>query len=187
MPKNNKIESVIIGEKYGRLKIISFHHSDKRWRKWYECSCDCGNNKIIMGSAIVSGNTRSCGCLSKEVQRAKRISYNHSEVTAIMLSYKRHAIRRGFCWELSRMFVENLINKNCYYCGSEPMNIKKTKNSLGEGLLYSGIDRIDSLKGYTENNVVPCCKICNYAKSNMTTQEFYIWAKRLNAMADQWG
>ena len=142
-----------------------------------------------MGSAMISGNTKSCGCLAQETKQAKRISKDHSDVTAIILGYKRHAERRGFKWLLSREFVERLIKENCFYCGSKPSNIKKTKNSIGDGLIYSGIDRVDSCKDYTEDNVVACCRVCNYAKSNMDINEFRDWAIKLgkNAMARQWG
>lgn len=187
MPKNNKPE-LQAGEKYNRLTVISFHHSDKRWRKWYNVRCDCGGEKIIMGSSMTSGNTKSCGCLSKEVQSSKRISKNHSEITAIILGYKRHAERRGYKWQLTRKDVEVLVKKNCFYCNSEPKNVKKTKNSIGDGLIYSGIDRIDNTKNYTKENCVPCCKVCNYAKSDMDLQEFQEWAIKIGkqAMAAQW-
>jgi hypothetical protein len=187
MPSNNAPPPVEIGKTYGRITVLSFHHSDKRWRKHYECRCACGNAKIIQGTLLKSGNTKSCGCLSTEVKKAKRISDNHSEVTAIILGYKRHAEDRGYKWELSREEVYLLINKPCFYCGCPPNNIKRTKNSLGNGLLYSGIDRKDNKGDYTVLNSVPCCRICNYAKSNMNTREFYNWAKQLNAMAEQWG
>lgn len=188
MPKNNKKE-LRPNEKFNRLTVLKFSHSDKRWRKWYVAKCDCGREKTVMGSAIVSGNTQSCGCLAKEIKQSRRISKHHSDITAVILGYKRHAEGRGFEWLLSRSFVEILIKKNCFYCGSEPSNIKKTKNSVGDGLAYSGIDRIDSEKNYTENNVVACCKICNYAKSNMTIDEFRLWAIKVGkrAMASQWG
>jgi hypothetical protein len=188
MPRNNKSE-LSPGKKFNRLTVLKFSHSDKRWRKWYLVRCDCGKEKTIMGSAMVSGNTKSCGCLAKETKQTKRISENHSDITAIILGYKRHAERRGFKWLLSRSFVEKLIKENCFYCGSSPSNKKKTKNSIGDGLLYSGIDRINSNKDYTEDNVVACCRICNYAKSNMTIEDFRLWAVRIGkkAMADQWG
>lgn len=178
-----------IGSKINRLTVVAFHHKDKQWRKYYVFICDCGQEKIIHGAAVVSGNTKSCGCLSEEVKKARRISLNHSEVTAIILGYKRHAIDRGFGWFLKRNEVEIIINKNCSYCGTPPSNIKKTKNSIGDGLLYSGIDRIDSMQGYTIANSIPCCKLCNYAKSNLSLKEFHSWAVRLGkkAMAEQWG
>ena len=177
------------GKKFGKLTILKFSHQDKRWRKWYLTKCECGIEKTIMGSAMISGNTKSCGCLAKQIKHNRRISKNHSEVTAIILGYKRHAERRGFKWLLSRKFVEKLIKENCFYCGIKPSNIKRTKNSIGDGLLYSGIDRINSSKDYTEDNVVACCRGCNYAKSNMNIDEFKTWAIRLGkkAMSIQWG
>lgn len=188
MPENNRPE-LKPGERFNRLTVVEFSHSDKRWRKWYKVKCDCGNKKIVMGSAMVSGNTKSCGCLAIEIKKSKRISKYHSDITAIILGYKRHAERRGFKWLLSREFVERLIKENCFYCDDEPSNIKKTKNSIGDGLLYSGVDRINSDKDYTEDNVVACCRVCNYAKSNMTIDEFKMWVIRIGkrAMAEQWG
>lgn len=183
-----KKQELVNGEKYNRLTVVSFSHSDKRRRKFYDVQCECGNHKKIMGSAMISGNTKSCGCFSREVKANKRISNNHSEVTAIILGYKRHAESRGFKWFLDREHVELLIASECLYCGSKPSNIKKTKNSISGGLFYSGIDRIDSNSDYTEKNSVPCCKICNYAKSNMDVDEFKEWAIRIGkkAMANQW-
>ena len=71
MPKNNKPE-LKKGQKFNRLTVLGYSHSDRRWRKFYKAKCDCGNKKIIMGSAMTSGNTKSCGCLSFEVKKRKR-------------------------------------------------------------------------------------------------------------------
>lgn len=169
------------------LKVISFSHKDGRWRKIWNVECRCGKTKKVLGSALVSGNTKSCGCYGIEKRRRSRISENHSEITAVMLGYKRHAKDRGFEWSLSRADVESVIFENCKYCGIPPSNKKKTKNSLEDGVLYSGIDRVDSSIGYSKENVVPACKICNFAKSNMTLEEFRDWAVRVGAMAEQWG
>lgn len=32
----------------------------------WECKCECGNIVIVRGSAITSGNTKSCGCKTNE-------------------------------------------------------------------------------------------------------------------------
>lgn len=39
---------------------------------WYRCDCACGaKDLLIMRQHLVSGNTRSCGCLRRE--NAKRV------------------------------------------------------------------------------------------------------------------
>jgi len=182
-----KASDIKPGCKIHRFTVESFSHKDKRHRKWWNCRCDCGTTKIVHGSAIVSGNTRSCGCLAREVKARTRKPKNGSEVTAIILGYKRHAENRGFRWILSRGQVESIVSRPCSYCGIPPSNIKKTRHSLPGGFRYSGVDRIDSTKDYTVENVTPACKICNFAKSNMTKKEFHDWAKRLASMASQWG
>jgi hypothetical protein len=177
-----------IGQKFNMLTIISFDHYDSHYRKHFLCRCECGKEKVIQGSLMSSGNTKSCGCYGMKVKKDKRISNHHSEITAIILGYKRHAKRRGFKFLLTREQVENIIKQDCFYCHSLPYNRQKTKNTIDEGLLYNGIDRIDSLGNYTINNVVPCCKICNNAKSNLTINEFKTWlTKAYKAMAEQWG
>jgi hypothetical protein len=171
------------GSKFGKLTIVSYHHSDKRWRKHYTCICECGKEKIIHGSAMVSGNTRSCGCISKETAAKKALPENGGVVNQIILQYKRHARSRNIPFLLEREEVDCLIRQPCYYCGEKAGNNKITKNCK-EGFRYNGIDRKDSSLPYQKNNVVPCCGVCNKAKGVMTDSEFINWAKRVAA---QWG
>jgi hypothetical protein len=73
----------------------------------------------------------------------------------------------------------------CAYCGIEPSNIlhRATRatdehgrrfrlTTGGTQLIYSGLDRVNPLVGYVPGNVVPCCKFCNFAKSDSTLTEF---------------
>jgi len=53
-----------------------------------------------------------------------------------------------------------LINKICYYCD--------TSIALEVG---GGLNRINSDKGYTLNNVRPCCAKCNRIMSDFTKEE----------------
>jgi len=63
MPQINKTK---IGEKYGKLLVIAFSHKNKRGEKYYLCRCECGNEKIIRGSNLRYGKTKSCGCLNSD-------------------------------------------------------------------------------------------------------------------------
>ncbi len=40
-------------------------------RRRYECRCDCGAMKIVAGRDLASGDTRSCGCLHRELFGAR--------------------------------------------------------------------------------------------------------------------
>ena len=182
------------GSKYGRLTVIKYAGIYKKpcgsSQSSYECLCDCGNRVTVLMQALKSGNTKSCGCLANEVKQNKRLPDHKGVINHIILQYKRHAKDRNFCWELDYDTVKNLIMSPCFYCGAEKSNHKVTKNCK-EGFDHNGIDRIDSSKGYTPDNVVPCCKICNKAKMDMDQKDFILWIQRAanhtKAMAEQWG
>lgn len=53
--------------------------------------------------------------------------------------------------------------------------------------VYSGLDRVDSKRGYTLNNVVPACIICNRAKTDLTREEWVAWIARAYAVTVKGG
>lgn len=59
-----------------------------------------------------------------------------------------------------------LCRSACWYCGDH--------SSL------NGLDRIDSNKGYTLDNVIPCCSLCNSSKGKKTVEEFLFWCKKIS-------
>lgn len=153
------------------------------------CVCDCGRKTTVLGHNLKSGNTKSCGCLSNKMKKLKILPNNKGVINQIILQYKRHAKDRNLSWNLTYEQVEKIIQQPCFYCGCEKSNRKVTKNCK-EGFDHNGIDRIDNNIGYEIKNVVPCCKICNYAKSNMSQKDFILWAVKVanhtKAMAEQW-
>ena len=56
-----------IGNVYGRLTVIEEAGKNKENRTLWLCQCECGNKKIIPGTNLRKGTTKSCGCLSKDV------------------------------------------------------------------------------------------------------------------------
>lgn len=59
------------GNRYGRLTVLSCKGFDKRGKTLWLCRCDCGNEKIVNGWSLRSGETKSCGCLQRETRLAK--------------------------------------------------------------------------------------------------------------------
>lgn len=62
----------LTGKRFGRLVVCRRAPSEKGARNgvYWICKCDCGRGKKILSSALLSGFTRSCGCLRSE--NAKR-------------------------------------------------------------------------------------------------------------------
>lgn len=64
-----KIRVNLSGKRFGRLIAISIHKVDAHGNSSWLCKCDCGVETIVRMPNLRSGNTRSCGCLSREMPR----------------------------------------------------------------------------------------------------------------------
>lgn len=58
----------LVGKKFGKLTVL--RDTGTASRSTWECQCECGNVAMVTGDRLVSGNTKSCGCLQKEVASA---------------------------------------------------------------------------------------------------------------------
>lgn len=55
-----------IGNTYGYLTVIERAENTKEGRAMWKCKCKCGNETIVLGKHLRSGNTKSCGCFQRE-------------------------------------------------------------------------------------------------------------------------
>lgn len=143
--------------------------------------CRCKKLLEVQLTNIRNGNSICCGktpCRTNKLKgrRSKETSYK-----ALLYSYKKHARERNLSFELTYDEFKNMLSKNCIYCKAEPFAIYQILDSntksvrAGIPIKYNGIDRLDSQKGYTVQNTVSCCKICNRAKSDLPLAEFLKW------------
>lgn len=103
---------------------------------------------------------------------------------ALRRLYTQHrasAGRRGIDFTLDEDEHRALVLAPCWYCGAPPCN---TLSYAGYELEYSGIDRLDSHRGYGAGNVVPCCRFCNTLKGSMPLAR---WAGFIVDLVQAWG
>lgn len=184
-----KILDIKVGDKFGRLTVLERAGIGSNGHRMYLCLCECGNKKELKGASIHKGTARSCGCLRKGPKKnPRRPKTERGEVglRTKMSSYRIHANKRGISFDLTEEEFRELTQKNCYYCGVAPNMIAKgsmtSKNEdtrKNAEYVYNGVDRIDSSKGYSVENCVPCCRGCNVAKWDYTTEEFFALVKRI--------
>lgn len=63
----------LTGQRFGKLTIIEQSKNDKGTGAFWKCLCDCGNETIVVGSHLRSGDTSSCGKCKKEIKQKNRI------------------------------------------------------------------------------------------------------------------
>lgn len=168
------------GSIFNRLTVLDFiwktRPSGIRYR-FYRCRCECGNETFVNSADLKRGQTKSCGCLNQELRRNRKKHSGNVAINSQIDSYRRSAIKRNLEWSLNRDLAVSLFLSNCHYCGSKPSRLAKTHGP--DTALVNGIDRVDSSKGYRQDNCVSCCKVCNYAKSDMSSEDWEAWLVNL--------
>lgn len=160
----------LTGRRFGHLTAVRWIPVGSRW----VCRCDCGNEVTHSPSELLRGRAKSCGC----AKRGPRGSHGDAAFNNVHSKYQRGARERGLPWDLGVEDFRRLTSLDCHYCGTAPSTVLKT-NAVDGGYVYNGLDRVDNSRGYTLDNVVPCCGICNHAKGTMSYGEFLAWISRL--------
>jgi hypothetical protein len=66
-PLKRSKTSSMIGQKFGRLTVIT--RGDSKSRSSWICRCSCGNETEILQQSLIAGLTQSCGCYQIEQAR----------------------------------------------------------------------------------------------------------------------
>lgn len=198
MAANNRID--MIGKIYNSWLILNHVETVKKIA-FYNAKClKCNTEHIVRGQNVRTGMSRQCvkcGLKSGKAKIARKPRGTKS--TQTMSEQRLYGIRRksakkrGHDWNVSYEFFLKSIYSNCHYCNRGPQTTtnplehhryspERTKVST---IVCNGFDRVDSSKGYLEENIVTCCEQCNRAKLDYTQQEFLDWAKQL-AIAQGW-
>lgn len=171
------------GDKFGRLTVMFWQKESKTWR----CKCDCGKETNSRSWSLKTGRHKSCGCKLKEPRLNKRLPNNLGLKRQIIRSYKRSAKNRKYDWKLTEKEAIDYIESDCYYCGIEPNTIWRNRpkgstkhDDPNRFIFYNGIDRVDNSIGYTKENTVSCCSICNNSKSTLSVKEWKQWLLRVS-------
>lgn len=86
----------LVGQKFGRLTVVQREKCINRQLFW-RCVCDCGRIKNVDAKHLRDGNTRSCGCLRREVVAAWANARKTSKEHKLELA-RRNAARYRLRW-----------------------------------------------------------------------------------------
>lgn len=83
------------------------------------------------------------------------------------ISYKVNARIRGIDFKLTMEDFSSFWQKNCAYCNDYIETI--------------GLDRIDNKRGYDINNIISCCRLCNFMKKSLSTKVFLNQCEKISS------
>lgn len=75
----------LTGQYFGRLKVIerveNYIEKNGNKRSQWLCECKCGNRVKVIEKSLKNGNTKSCGCLQKEITSKHFKKYNDYDLS----------------------------------------------------------------------------------------------------------
>jgi len=163
-----------IGHRYGKLTVISRapNSTTTHGARW-NCRCDCGTDVVVFGRNLTTGMSRSCGC-SRGRGTASKFWRGTGEISRSYWSRtERGAKTRSISFEISiedawKLFLYQ--GRRCALTGL-PL-VFGALHRISGPLGTASLDRIDSQRGYTSNNVQWVHKDVNNMKQGLPEVEF---------------
>lgn len=177
----------LIGQTFGQLTVLRFLRSDGHNRFW-ECLCSCGGITEATTGKLNYGHKTSCGCGANRHKRNHKRGSNHKNWTgfkdisgSIWHRIETSAEKRGINFDISIEEAWNIFigqDKKCALSG-ESISFAEDSEDLRNGLNTASLDRIDSSKGYTKDNVQWVHVKINYMKQWFDQNEFIELCKKV--------
>lgn len=120
----------LVGQQFGKLVVLSREPNNKDGRSMWLCRCECGNEVVIMGKHLKSGNTKSCGCLKHKHQTSDISGSRFGRlVTEYIVSYNPVIYRcKCDCGNEVDVLRTSLVSGSTTSCGCYRKEYVSSKN-----------------------------------------------------------
>ncbi len=161
----------ITGKIVGTLKVLERAESSE-YETFWNCRCQpehggCGNTIKVRTFLLRFGRIKSCGCKRGDGIRAVFEPFRSAYNLLSRLDENRRRETMSF-----EDFLTFTNSQFCYYCG-DAITWKPHSSRNWQ------LDRVDNSLGHIKTNCVPCCRICNRMKSDLTREDFLARCERI--------
>ena len=183
-----KLANDLTGKKFGKLEVIGVHDTGSR-KTYYVCQCDCGNVKVVRADALISGATKSCGCIKKEQDKIN-LTANHKHKMSGTRIYETWQDMKRRCYNKQNARYDRYGGRGITVCDEWLNNFQSfydwaISNGYSDDLT---IDRIDNDGNYEPSNCrwSTAKEQCNNRGSNINitignaTKSLMCWCEIFN-------
>lgn len=140
------------GRSYGRWTVIQRAENNRHNQPRWLCRCECGNEKVVPAGALVSGASRSCGCLSQEMGRRVCVERNTTHGRAKTPTYRIWSGMITRCHNPRASGFHKYGARGVTVCDRWRHSFEAFLADMGEKPPGLTLDRIDSREGYEPSN-----------------------------------
>jgi len=150
----------LVGQKFGKLRVLEFAGSDKRGQTLWVCRCDCDveSRVVVHGKDLRSGHTTSCGCYSKSLFAVVCKRGTHGDAVGRHRSkeYRAWLAMRERCYSPKRSGYERYGGRGIRVCDRWLHSFESFLADVGRAPDDSrkwSVDRIENDGNYDPGNV----------------------------------
>lgn len=171
------------GQKFGSLTICS-SVNEKTKHPQYICECECGNFTKSTASELARGKRMCWDCRNKYISEIKW--KGHGEISGeFWIKIKSSAEARDIQVDITIQEIWGLFLKQDRKCALSGVKLYFTRSKQNRNQITASLDRIDSSKHYTIDNVQWVHKVLNNLKMDLPQEEFISWCKLVTENANR--
>jgi hypothetical protein len=166
------------GEIFGSLEVVGFSHLSKSRSVYWLCKCKCGNTKPIPRQSLIKGRNITCGCHCNRYADGSSNWKGHGKISGhYWRTIQSCAKRRNIDVDITSEQIWELYLKQNGKCALTGIDIDFEDKFHNRRNRTASLDRRDSTKGYTLDNIQWVHKDINQMKMEFSEEKLLQYCK----------
>ena len=141
----------LTGMRFGRWLVVGRSASSISTNARWNCRCDCGAERSVLSILLRKGESKSCGCLRKELSAIAETKHGHTASNKRSRTYNSWAGMIQRCYNSLNPEYMNYGGRGVSVC-DRWCSFENFLADMGECPERKSIDRIDNNRSYEPGN-----------------------------------
>jgi len=144
----------LTGRRFGRWTVLEYSHSAGVPKKRYWlCKCDCGTVRNVASGDLLSGRSKSCGCLQREAAAKAQRKHGHTSTTSVSKEWRAWKAMKERCYNPNHKSYIDYGGRGIKVCDRWLHSFENFLADMGEApTAMHSLDRINVNGDYSPEN-----------------------------------